>query len=112
MSIRSRRNKPRPGRLDAKGMEALRRERFEMDRYRCQQVVATQRFTVLGIDHEIDIKCLAPVTWETGELAHKGSKRRHGDSIENTFTSCKDCHRKYHAYGPSMTKPVPCKAGE
>ena len=73
---------------------------FERDGYRCQHVKR--------VGSEI-YHCWNRVTWETGHLAHIQVKRMGGDTLANTFASCADCHRKYHAYGPSLTKPCPRK---
>jgi hypothetical protein len=32
-----------------------------------------------------------------------------GDTKENTAPAHKECHAKFHAYGPSLEKPVPKK---
>lgn len=106
MTIRSRRKKPRPGRLDAEGMAALRREVFERDGYRCQQM------HVVAIDWKLGKlyrKCNEIVTWEIGHLCHVRNRRMWGDTPENTFCGCPDCHRKYHERGPSLEKIVPSK---
>lgn len=97
MSIRSRRTKPRPGRLDAAGMEAMRLKRFQMDDGRCRNCGERTIFT------------LPPESDRSMHLAHVRGKRMWGDSIENTQTECGKCHRAYHQCGPSRTKPVPRK---
>ena len=94
------RSKPRPGRLKGHDMAVLRAQVFERDGYRCQHVKR--------VGSEI-YHCWNRVTWETGHLAHIQVKRMGGDTLANTFASCADCHRKYHAYGPSLTKPCPRK---
>ena len=94
------RSKPRPGRLKGHDMDVLRAQVFERDGYRCQHVKR--------VGSEI-YHCWNRVTWETGHLAHIQVKRMGGDTLANTFASCADCHRKYHAYGPSLTKPCPRK---
>jgi hypothetical protein len=33
-----------------------------------------------------------------------------GDSLETTEVNCGKCHRRFHAYGPSMEKPCPPKS--
>ena len=94
------RSKPRPNRLKGHDMAVLRAQVFERDGYRCQHVKR--------VGSEI-YHCWNRVTWETGHLAHIQVKRMGGDTLANTFASCADCHRKYHAYGPSLTKPCPRK---
>lgn len=98
------RKKPRPGRLKGKDMEALRREVFERDAYRCRHPI-----TSVGLGQEITMPCLKRVTWESGHLAHIKARRMGGDSPENTYCCCAEHHRIYHAYGPSMQKPCPSK---
>jgi 5-methylcytosine-specific restriction endonuclease McrA len=103
--IRKSRSKPRPGRLKGKAMKALRLACFERDGYRCQAEHS------LFESWEFIVKCLRPVTWESGHLAHIGAKRRHGDSLENVRTLCAECHLIEHQYGKSGVKPCPSKRG-
>lgn len=107
MTIKSHRKHPRPGRLGPAGMALLRREVFERDGYRCRQVYSR----VLAVTGDtVSWCCMKPVTWESGELCHITSRGAGGhDTAENTFTGCKECHRRFHTCGPSMTKPVPAK---
>jgi 5-methylcytosine-specific restriction endonuclease McrA len=53
--------------------------------------------------------CKLPCGFEAGDLAHIRNKRMWGDTKENTAPAHKECHRKFHAYGPSGVKPVPAK---
>jgi hypothetical protein len=64
-------------RLGPKDMKAARLRVFERDGYRC-------------------VRCGVPVTWESGELMHRRTKRNNGDADENLETGCKPCHRKEH----------------
>lgn len=100
--IRNRRTKPRPGRLVGAELEALRQECLERDGNHC--VVCRKRVR----PH------LPPEHDDSFHLAHRRGKRMWGDSIDQVDTNCGACHRKFHACGPSMTKPVPAKskAGE
>lgn len=96
-----RRRKPKQSRVGKTGiqrlygadMSKLRSDRFDHDKGRC-------------------VKCGRPVIFKRGfpdsmELMHVRGKRNNGDSLEQVETGCKDCHRKFHAYGPSGEKP--CK---
>lgn len=66
-------------------MTALRLEVFEREAYMCQHDVAIAGFTAY--------RCLNPVTWESGHLAHIISRGRGGDdSAENTCCKCAHCH--------------------
>ena len=73
-------------RLTGKDMESLRRERFELDGYRC-------------------VDCGRGVSWEWGQLAHVRTKRNNGDTLENVRTKCAECHHREH-----NPKSVPRKA--
>ncbi len=95
--IRSRRTKPRPGRLDAEGMAALRSMRYEVDNHRCLACGTLVNFYA------------PPEDDRSMHLAHKRGKRMWGDSLENTQTECGACHRAYHQNGPSRSKIVPAK---
>lgn len=46
---------------------------------------------------------------ESYHMSHKVAKARGGDTLDNVETLCGKCHRKFHNFGPSMTKPVPPK---
>lgn len=86
--IKKARSKPRPGRVKGKGMDALR-------------AAAWAKYEgVCGF-------CGEPCDPENWQLAHKGAKRRHGDSVKNTMPAHFGCHDISHKYGPSMEKP--CK---
>lgn len=108
-AVRKVRAKARPGRLKGKAMEALRRDRFEMDGYKCQRIIGHYASGFRG-DLAQPERCLEPVSWESGHLAHIKAKRIGGDSIENVETWCGDCHRAFHERGPSMQKIIPAKA--
>jgi len=106
--IARKRKEPRPGRLRGRAMEQLRREVFARDGYRCQHLL-----TSLGIHEGVEwfVKCLRPVTWESGHLAHIVSRGRGGkDEASNLLTKCPDCHIGIeHSYGKSGVKPCPVK---
>lgn len=106
--IKKVRSKPRPGRVKGKAMESLRREVFERDGYRCQHEV---RHSDAKIGAVWSVKCLLPVTWESGHLAHVISRGRGGkDEASNCVCKCQNCHIGIeHSYGPSGVKPVPQK---
>lgn len=90
---REKRSKPRPGRLDAKGMEALRRKVFERDGYRCQHKIVIPIPDNLEGIISIWVRCGKHVTWESGHLAHIVSRGRGGhDTPENTVCKCAHCH--------------------
>jgi nitrate/TMAO reductase-like tetraheme cytochrome c subunit len=72
--IRSRRSKPRPGRLKGAEMTALRDAAYERDCGRC-------------------INCGTPVRREEFDLSHARGKRMWGDSVENVRVKCMRCHR-------------------
>lgn len=95
--IRKKRSKPRPGRLQGKDMDALRLACFERDRWRC---VVCGRPVSSMLDHEHGF---------SAHMAHIKGKGMHGDSLSNTRTECGRCHREYHNFGPSRTKPCPKK---
>lgn len=98
--IRKRRTKPRPGRLEGETLNALRTLVYARDRGRCKNCGGRVIFN-------------APQEWDNSfHLAHIGAKRRHGDSPENTQSECGKCHRTYHNYGPTRTKPCPPKPKE
>jgi 5-methylcytosine-specific restriction endonuclease McrA len=100
--IRSRRRKPRPGRLKGADMGALRRACFERDFYHCQHAISHGR---------ISMPCGRRVTWESGHMAHIVGRGRGGkDELSNVTTKCAECHIGIeHSYGPSGQKPVPPK---
>ncbi len=95
--IRSRRTKPRPGRLESDALAQLRQQCFERDNGICQRC---GKCTIFGLNNEHSYSF---------HLAHRRNKRMHGDRLDNVQTECGDCHRKFHNFGPSMTKPVPAK---
>jgi hypothetical protein len=80
----------KPGKLGivrvvGKDMEAVRREVFERDGYRCQH------------DLGDGVICLSAVVfergeWNSGHLAHIRAKRNNGDLASNLLTKCIHCH--------------------
>jgi hypothetical protein len=92
--IRSRRSKPRPGRLKGDDLTALRLACFMRDRGRC--VVCEKR---LHLDPRFDGDP------DAYDMAHKRNKRMHGDSLGNVEAQCHRCHMNYHA----GEKPCPAK---
>lgn len=96
--IRKSRKAARPGRLKGKDLALLRSDCWDRDRGICQNC---RRPTWFHAPKEF--------AWSY-HMAHIKAKRMGGDSLENVRTLCGQCHRKEHAYGKSMTKPVPKKA--
>jgi 5-methylcytosine-specific restriction endonuclease McrA len=89
--------KPRAGRLKGDDLGDLRRQCWERDGGLCQECGC---YTIYD----------APSDWLLSyHMAHIQAKRMGGDSLDNVRTLCGKCHRTQHAYGPSMTKPVPRK---
>jgi hypothetical protein len=88
--VRTRRTKARKGRLKGEEMSALRQWSWEERRSLC-------------------FYCHRPCSEKRDDLAHIRNKRMWGDNKENTAPAHKECHAIFHAYGPSMTKPVPTK---
>ena len=88
--IRSKRTKPRPGRVKGAEMAELRQAAWERDKGICQF-------------------CFTPANPANWQLAHKRAKRRHGDDIHNVHVSHPICHHLSHVYGATMTKPCPPK---
>jgi hypothetical protein len=95
--IRSKRKKPRPGRLKGDDLTELRFACYERDKAICQRC-GHMTFNRLPQEHD-----------ESYHMAHRKGKRMFGDSLDNVQTECGACHRRYHVYGPSMEKPVPAK---
>jgi len=96
--IRKVRSKPRHGRLKGDDMEELRQAVYARDVGHCQRCGI---ITIFG----------APEEWDNSfHLAHRKGKRMWGDSLETTEVNCGKCHRRFHAYGPSMEKPCPPKS--
>lgn len=98
--IRKRRTKPRPGRLKGAALARLRQQCWDRDGGECRECLKHTNY-LLYKEHP-----------DSYHMAHIKAKRIGGDSLNNVRTLCGDCHRKEHNYGPSMTKPVPSKAGE
>lgn len=89
-AVRKRRTKVRPGRIRGKEMSELRQGSWEERGALC-------------------FYCRLPCSEVLGELAHIRGKRMWGDTKENTAPAHKECHRKFHQFGPSLVKPVPAK---
>lgn len=94
--IKKKRSKPRPGRLDAKGVQAQRVRIFERDKGLCQDCGIPTIFN-------------APDEWPNSfHRAHLRGKRNNGDDDSNVKCSCGSCHRKHHTGGkvvPPKVKP-------
>jgi 5-methylcytosine-specific restriction endonuclease McrA len=88
--VRTKRAKARPGRVRGKQLVQLRKECFERDRFQC-------------------VACGSGVTWESGEMAHVGAKRRYGDNLSNVRTKCFRCHRIIEHCNGGVEKVVPTK---
>lgn len=93
------RTKPRPGRMTAEELDALRAECWLRDGGKCQECGNDTLFN-------------APIEWDNSfHMAHIKNKRMYGDHIDNVQTECGRHHREYHAFGPSRVKPVRSKHG-
>lgn len=99
MQIRSKRTKPRPGRLQGADMDKLRNDVYMRDEGRC---VACKKFVMFYAPSEHD---------DSMHLAHRRNKRMWGDSIDNVDAQCGNCHRLEHAYGKDRIKPCKSKKG-
>jgi len=86
------RSRPRRGRLKNEDMSALRKGSWEERRSLC-------------------FYCHRPCSEERDDLAHIRGKAMWGDNPENVSPAHKECHHRFHAYGPSGVKPVPPKSG-
>jgi hypothetical protein len=79
----------KPVRLKGKAMEALRRECFERDGYRCQHLINLRGNMAI---------CAKTVVWErgfwdSGHMAHiKSRGAGGGDTLDNVVTKCAFCH--------------------
>ncbi len=94
---KKKRAKPRPGRLDAAGIQAQRVRIFERDKGVCEDCGTLTIFN-------------APEEWDNSfHRAHRRNKRMYGDDDSNVKCSCGKCHRRYHQNGPSLEKPCPPK---
>jgi hypothetical protein len=89
--VRTRRSKARRGRLKGAEMSELRTTSWQYRRGIC-------------------IYCKLPCGEWFGELAHIRGKRSWGDNLGNVSPAHRECHQKFHAYGPSLEKP--CKKKE
>ena len=104
-----RKRKPRKGdvtvgklgrvRLRGKALEALRRECFTRDGWRCTRVDESVHIVPCG--------CGRTVSWASGHMAHIVSRGAGGsDVIDNVHTMTQECHGKSHNAGG---KPCPPK---
>ena len=96
--MKSKRNKPRAGRLAGADLEELRSECWKRDKGLCQECGKAYDLRASTTNTHLVI------TWLIS--------RRNGEVVTPSPTSrtlCGDCHRKEHVYGKSMTKPVPAK---
>ncbi len=111
--IKTKRTKPRTGRLGRHAMKKLREDVFARDGFRCQHLLLHHGRQIVipgGAPIDIYYPCHKPVTWETGHLCHIVSRGAGGhDTAENTYCGCADCHLQFHSYGPSGRKPCPSK---
>jgi 5-methylcytosine-specific restriction endonuclease McrA len=81
-------------RLVDEDMKKLREQAYLRDNGRCQlRLVCSGGY----------------IPWKDCHLAHKRTKRNHGDSLSNVQIACPACHIQSHAYGVSKSKPVPRK---
>jgi hypothetical protein len=85
--IRSRRSKPRRGRLRGKDMSELREAAFQRDGGICQH-------------------CFLPCGEDTWDLAHVRGKRMWGDRLDNVRIKHKYCHRILE-HNPKVVPPKP-----
>lgn len=90
--IKSRRTKPRPGRLAGADMEALRLACWERDKGQCQECGC---YTLWRPRWDGDMLAF--------DMAHIRNKRAHGDHLSNVRVLCHRCHMLEH----SGKKPVP-----
>jgi 5-methylcytosine-specific restriction endonuclease McrA len=91
--IRKVRSKPRRGRLKGAALIKLRDDCFLRDAGICQKC---GNQTDPDAPHEND---------NAYHMAHRKGKRMWGDHLDQVEVECGACHRKFHAYGPSMIKP-------
>ena len=95
--IRKIRRGVRPGRLKGEALERLRMECWCRDGGNCRNCGRPTYYN-------------GPIEANgTYHMAHIKAKRIGLDIIQNVRTLCGQCHRKEHAYGKSMQKPVPPK---
>lgn len=82
--IRSKRTKPRPGRIEGQDLQEQRKRIFERDKGTCQDCGRPVVFN-------------APEEWPNSfHRAHIRGKRMWGDGDDNVKTSCGQCHRDHH----------------
>jgi 5-methylcytosine-specific restriction endonuclease McrA len=107
-----RKRKPRTGdvtvgktgriRLRGEALEALRRDCFTRDGWRCTQIDPEGRI--------VPCACGRTVSWVTGHMAHIVSRGAGGsDVIDNVHTMTQECHGKSHN---CAGKPLPAKVKE
>ena len=99
VSTRRRKRSGKPGklgivRLYGPNLEALRRERYELDGHKC-------------------VDCKRWLRFESGyqdsmHMAHAGNKRMYGDVIGNVRSKCGDCHL-VKEHNPKSVPPKPTK---
>jgi 5-methylcytosine-specific restriction endonuclease McrA len=87
---------PRAGRLEGEELDALRAACFQRDNFTC---------TYCNLTVYSDLPHEDPAS---AHMAHIQAKRRGGDNLSNVQTECGACHRAYHNFGKSRTKP--CKS--
>lgn len=82
--IKTKRSKPRPGRLKGDKLTKLRDDCYERDGGRC---------VVCGI---LVDKNAPPIADDSYHMAHIKAKRIGGDSLDNVRCLCGRCHRNEH----------------
>lgn len=98
---RSKRKEPRrtvEERLTGQAKTDRRWEIFERSGGKCEAMIKQH-------DHGInwEIRCNAPITWETMEWSHKAHGARKSDSMAGGIASCAECHQV------GVHNPKPCK---
>jgi hypothetical protein len=92
--IRSRRTKPRPGRLKGLSLEALRLDCYLRDTGRC-----------VKCDKRVHLFSRFDGDPDAYDMAHRRNKRMWGDNLDNVQAECHACHITGHNGG----KPCPKK---
>lgn len=90
---KKRKAKPRPGRLEGEALESLRTACWERDKGKCRNC---GKPTLYGASHEHP---------DSFHMAHVKGKRMWGDNLPQVQTECGSCHRDFHNFGPTRTKP-------